>query len=97
VSSDALLRKPITGLAGCCAPAAPGCRAAEKRDDLTPFHHSITSSARSRIAAEQRDEVAPFQLIPVHSIPVSQGRIAGYRIGENQSGGNGTILQLASH
>src|SRR6266446_6086435 len=26
-------------------------------------------------------------------VPASQGRIAGYRIGEDQSGGNGTILQ----
>jgi hypothetical protein len=32
-------------------------------------------------------------LIEWHSIPASQGRIAGYRIGEDQSGGNGTILQ----
>jgi hypothetical protein len=32
-------------------------------------------------------------LIEWHSIPASQGRIAGYRIGDNQSGGNGTILQ----
>jgi hypothetical protein len=26
-------------------------------------------------------------LIELHSVPVSQGRIAGYRIGEDQSGG----------
>jgi hypothetical protein len=32
-------------------------------------------------------------LIELYSIPASQGRIAGYRIGEDQSGGNGTILQ----
>jgi hypothetical protein len=39
-------------------------------------------------AAEQRDEVASFQLIELHSIPASQGRIVGgYRIGEDQSGG----------
>src|SRR5262249_50598054 len=31
--------------------------------------------------------------IELHSIPASHGRIAGYRIGENQSGDNGTILQ----
>jgi hypothetical protein len=42
--------------------------------------------ARNRRAAEQRDELAPFQLIELHSVP-SQGRIAGYRIGEDQSGG----------
>src|SRR5262249_57047119 len=41
----------------------------------------------------QRDELAPLQLIELHSIPASHGRIAGYRIGENQSGDNGTILQ----
>jgi RNA polymerase primary sigma factor len=32
-------------------------------------------------------------LIELHSIPPSQGRIVGYRIGEDQSGGNGAILQ----
>jgi len=44
-------------------------------------------------AVEQRDERASFQLIELHSFPASQGRIAGYRIGEDQSGGNETILQ----
>jgi hypothetical protein len=34
---------------------------------------------RRRRAAEQRDEIASLQLIEVHSVPVSQGRIAGYR------------------
>jgi hypothetical protein len=38
-------------------------------------------------------KIASFQLIELHSIPASQGRIVGYRIGEDQSGGNGTILQ----
>jgi len=37
-------------------------------------------------AAEQRYELAPFQLIELHSVP-SQGRIAEYRISEDQSGG----------
>jgi len=36
-------------------------------------------------AAEQRDERASFQLIELHSFPASQGRIAGYRIGRDQS------------
>jgi hypothetical protein len=36
---------------------------------------------RSR-AAEQRDEIAALRLIKLHSIPASQGRIAGYRMGE---------------
>jgi hypothetical protein len=49
-----------------------------------------------RRAAEQRDELASFQLIEWHSIPASQDRIAGYRIGRDRSGGNGTILQLVS-
>src|SRR5262245_13866525 len=40
-----------------------------------------------RRAAEQRDEIAPFQLIELHSVP-SRGRIAEYRIGNGQSGGN---------
>jgi len=43
---------------------------------------------------EQRDELASSQWIELHSIPASQGRIAGYRIGEDQSGGDGTILDL---
>jgi hypothetical protein len=38
--------------------------------------------------AEKRDEVAAFQLIELHSVP-SQGRIAEYRIGEEQSAGYG--------
>jgi hypothetical protein len=41
---------------------------------------------RRRCAAEQRYEIASFQLIELHSVP-SQGRIAEYRIGEDQSGG----------
>jgi hypothetical protein len=32
----------------------------------------------------------------LHSIPASQARIAGYRIGKDQSGGTGTILQSVS-
>jgi hypothetical protein len=32
-------------------------------------------------AAGQRDEVAPFQLIELHSVTASQGRIVEYRIG----------------
>src|SRR5262249_37760946 len=48
---------------------------------------------RDRGAAEQGHELAPFQLIELHSIPASQGRISGYRIGKDQSGGIRTILQ----
>src|SRR5260370_18741933 len=47
-------------------------------------------------AAEQRDELTSSQLIELHSIPANQGRIVGYRIGEDQSGGNGTNLQPVS-
>ncbi len=36
-------------------------------------------------AAEKRDELAAFQLIELHSLPISQGRIAGYRTAEDQS------------
>ena len=45
-------RKPITGIAGCCARAASGQRrrAAEERDELPP-PHSITSSARASSVA----------------------------------------------
>jgi len=38
-------------------------------------------------AAKQRDELASFQLIELHSILANQSRLAGYRIGEDQSGG----------
>src|SRR5262249_54908571 len=41
---------------------------------------------RSR-AANQRDELATFKGSNLHSVPASQGRIAGYRIGEEQSAG----------
>jgi hypothetical protein len=49
-----------------------------------------------RRAAEKRDELSPLQLIELHSVPVSQGRIVGYRISEGQSGGNKTILHLSA-
>jgi len=42
---------------------------------------------RSRRAAEQREEIAPFQLIELHPVPASQGQIAGYRNGDDQSAG----------
>jgi hypothetical protein len=45
-------------------------------------------SSYRRRAAEQRDELAAPELIEWHSVP-SQGRIAGYRISEDQSGGTG--------
>ena len=50
-------------------------------------------AARGR-AAEQRDELASFQLIELHLVPPSQGRIAGYRIGEEQSAGYTRLFRL---
>ena len=47
-----------------------------------------------RRAANQRDELAPLYLIELHSVPVSQGRLVGYPIGEDQSGRIGANLQL---
>jgi hypothetical protein len=41
-----------------------------------------------RRAAEQSDELAPFQLIELHPVPASQGRITGYRIASDQSAGS---------
>ena len=51
---------------------------------------------RGRRAAEQRDELASFQLIELHSIRASQGRIGGYRISEDQSGGNEGFYNLVA-
>ena len=45
------------------------------------------------LAAEQRDELAAFQLIELHSVPASQGRITGYRIGRDQSAGTQAVIQ----
>jgi len=42
-----------------------------------------------RRAAEERDELAPFQSIELHSVPASQGRFAGYRIGEDHDSAAG--------
>jgi len=41
-----------------------------------------------RRAAKQRYEIAPFQLIELHPVPASQGRITGYRIASDQSAGS---------
>jgi hypothetical protein len=51
---------------------------------------------RYRRAAEKSDESHGVSMDRMHSVPASQGWIAGYRIGEDQSGGNGTILQPVS-
>jgi hypothetical protein len=52
---------------------------------------------RPRRRAEQRDEVPPFQLIELHSVPANQSRIAGYRIGRDQSAGMQAISQPAKY
>jgi hypothetical protein len=46
---------------------------------------------RGRSAADERDEVAPSQLIELHSILSSQGRFAGYRMGRDRSAGLGAL------
>jgi len=38
-------------------------------------HCARRERPRRRRAAEERDELAPFQLIELHSVPVRQGRI----------------------
>ena len=50
---------------------------------------------RSSRAAEQRDEIAPFQLIELHSVPTSHSRAVGYRIGDRSVGGYAGYSQLA--
>jgi hypothetical protein len=44
---------------------------------------------KHRRTADQRDERAAFQLIELHSVPASQGRFAGYRIGEDHDSAAG--------
>jgi hypothetical protein len=60
--------------------------------DISDHRHRLLRAHRKqpncRRAAEARDELTPLQLIEVHSVPVSKGRMAGYRIGEDQSAGN---------
>jgi hypothetical protein len=46
-----------------------------------------------RRAAKQRNEIAASQLIELHPSTTSHLPSLGYRIGEDRSGGNGTILQ----
>ena len=61
--------------------------ATSKSTPMRPYPFGLLRPRRERPhrrrAAEQRDELAAFQLIELHSIPVSQGRIVGYRIGED--------------
>ena len=66
-----------------------GSRSWALRRLLRPRHER----PRGGRAAEKRYEIAPFYLIELHSVPVSQGRIIGYRTGEDQSAGIAGILQ----
>jgi hypothetical protein len=54
-----------------------------------PLHRRLLAYAASGHAAtpEQRDEIAPVQLIELHSIPASQEQLARYRFIEDQSAG----------
>jgi hypothetical protein len=45
------------------------------------------TAAGHRPGAEQRDELASFQLVELHSVPASQGPVADYSIGKDQSAG----------
>jgi hypothetical protein len=70
------------------------------RDEPTQSAHCLRLRARrkrssSDCAAEERDEVAPSQLIELHSVPRQPGRIAGYRIGEEQPAGVGQPCNVA--
>ena len=71
--------------------------AAEEADgrELCGLLHTRRERSRDCGAAEQRDELAGLQLIELHSIPASQGRIAGYRIGHGQSAGIRAFDRLA--
>jgi hypothetical protein len=59
-----------------------------------PTSRLLRDAASGHAAAAQRDEVAPSQLVELHSVPASQGWIAGYRIGSDQSGGNERFYNL---
>jgi hypothetical protein len=51
---------------------------------------------RHRRAAEQRDELATFQFDRIASVPASQGRIVGYRMGRDQSAVIGVLAKPVS-
>src|SRR5262249_55548633 len=67
-----------------------------QRRIMGPEKASRSSARQKKADAEQRDELATLQLTELHLVPTSQGQIARYRIREDQSGGNGTILQPVS-
>jgi hypothetical protein len=61
----------------------------EGRPHLLPAN---TAEQRNEIVSFQL-EIVSFQLIELHSIPASQGRVGGYRIGKDQSAGIKPIAQ----
>jgi hypothetical protein len=92
VNNGDVLALAVTGFAEALDEGTPGIlgrrRCVEKAD------HPYRSLFRARrewpcggCAAEQRDELATFQLIDLHSLPASQGRVAGYRIASDESAG----------
>jgi hypothetical protein len=48
---------------------------------LKPLDCLGTNRSDTIMSAPQRYELAPIYLIELHAVPVSQGRIAGYRVG----------------
>src|SRR5262249_16870457 len=58
-----------------------GCCAADQRDELAPFHHSITSSARasSEVGTSRPSALAVFRLIASSNfVAACTGRSAGF-------------------
>src|SRR5262249_33728377 len=74
-----------------CIPSSCGGRCSSYRP-----RGGVFEWPRRRRAAEQRDELASFQLIELHLVPPSQGRISGYRIGSGQSGGSQSDVRVES-
>jgi hypothetical protein len=72
-------------------PISPSRNGAKGQEAHVPHLIALLRPRRERPRrhdAEQRNKLAASQLVELHSIPASQGRIAGYPIGEDQSGGN---------
>jgi hypothetical protein len=55
----------------------------------------VRSAPTVASAADERNELAASQFIELHSIPSSQGRFAGYRIGRDQSADMRTIAAIS--